>query len=324
MKQSGAKAPVNTTVAFPRWVPPVAVTMMGITVFFLMSLIVASLFGYDVSHGARFLVVIIIALGLALSSAFIGGDAAVRGHIPISFIQGHPITFSATGGIAVFIIVLALSYPLYLRETNNKGEEIKKIALQLRDDFIRERDKLPGASADFSRAEEAIRSLKDIDDRDGHAWYFAGEIRRIKNDALFTSKSCIKAPLKGPVDLTPYENDFNIYLDSLKTLPASETGGSDMGWRICYERASGYCVERTSWIHHLLANDFYQQSISFTERHDRVARLELAEGHAREALKYRQPEEHGRQGFEQCTDTNALLEKIEETLSCLRRGVNCP
>lgn len=50
--------------------------------------------------------------------------------------------------------------------------------------------------------------------------------------------------------------DFTRYLQEEETLSASEKeiGGKSI---VCYQRARGYCGERTAWIQHDLANDFY-------------------------------------------------------------------
>ena len=61
----------------------------------------------------RFVIIAIVAFGAALASGFLGGEAAAKGSIPFRFATKHPLTFSMTGGIAVFVIVFALGSVLY-------------------------------------------------------------------------------------------------------------------------------------------------------------------------------------------------------------------
>jgi hypothetical protein len=85
-----------------------------LTLVFLMGIVFASILGHEVPTNTRFTVVSVLALGAALSFAFVGGTAAAHGTIPIPFTEQKPIAFSVTGGIAVFIIVLTLGYYLYV------------------------------------------------------------------------------------------------------------------------------------------------------------------------------------------------------------------
>jgi hypothetical protein len=56
---------------------------------------------------------VVLAFGLALSFAFIGGAAAAHGSVPIPFSKKKPLVFSVGGGIAVFVISLTLGNHLY-------------------------------------------------------------------------------------------------------------------------------------------------------------------------------------------------------------------
>jgi hypothetical protein len=96
------------------WISKAGYVTGILTLVFFMAMVVASLFGYNVPANSRFVVVVVLAFGTALSFAFFGGTAAAHGSIPIPFSEQKPIAFSVTGGIAVFIIVLALGYYLYL------------------------------------------------------------------------------------------------------------------------------------------------------------------------------------------------------------------
>jgi hypothetical protein len=100
-----------------------------------------------------------------------------------------------------------------------------------------------------------------------------------------------------------------------RTLPALETSG-DTSSEICYGRPKGYCAQRTYWIYHLLANDFYLLAMAQSDRRDRIQPLTRAEQFVTEARKYRPPE--GGEGFDQCIPTTVLVKRIAEALETSR------
>jgi hypothetical protein len=195
---------------------------------------------------------------------------------------------------------------------------VPAIANELRSEFARARDKLEQTGVnDFSRAEEALLSLRRIDEQIGHVWYFEGEIRRLKNPAMFTSKSCLKELRFGQTQISDsYHQDFYRYLEIASSLPARDTDG-DAGSEVCYHRSNGYCIQRTAWIHHLLANDFYQMAIAAADDLDREPSLEQARKHANAARRYRSPE--GLEGFVQCIGTVLLEQKITAQFEAIRK-----
>jgi hypothetical protein len=253
-----------------------------------------------------------VSLGLALACAFAGGDAAAKRRIPLVACQRRPVAFSLTGGTLAFLLLLALGiYSPFL--ASHSSLDPLHLASELRTAFQKARDNLekPGG-ADFARAEALVDALKGVDRHNGHAWYFAGEIKRIQNRALFTPKSCFKGwPAGETGSLATYQQDFYGYLEIALSLPVLETGG-DSGSEICYQRPKGYCVQRSAWIYHLFANDFYVDAMALADRQERVAALERARQFATEARKYRRPE--GGEGFDQCMHTTTLAEKIAEAL----------
>lgn len=78
---------------------------MGVTLLFFMVLI-----GTGVPPGTRLQQLIVVSLGLAIGSAFLGGAAAIRGNLPIPGAQSHPLAFSVAGGVAVFLIVMLIGH----------------------------------------------------------------------------------------------------------------------------------------------------------------------------------------------------------------------
>ena len=51
---------------------------------------------------------VVVALGLALSIAFIGGDASLRGKLPVLWLRSKPLAIATVGGVAAFLIVLLI------------------------------------------------------------------------------------------------------------------------------------------------------------------------------------------------------------------------
>jgi Fic family protein len=85
----------------------------GFTLLFFMALIVLSVFDHTVPSGARFLVVIVLALGGGFSAGVLGGNASARGAIPFPGAKEHPLTIAFTGGIAVLVILLIIGARLF-------------------------------------------------------------------------------------------------------------------------------------------------------------------------------------------------------------------
>jgi len=115
----------------PRWVLILGAVFSGITLLFFMLLVLAAVFGYDVPANARFLVVVVLALGAAMSAGFLGGAAAIHGKIQFSPIQDNPIAFSTAGGVAVLIIVLLFGYYLYVKPATRLNYVVVPIPSQL-------------------------------------------------------------------------------------------------------------------------------------------------------------------------------------------------
>lgn len=97
-----------------KWVPIVGVAFGFLTFLFFGILVVASLTGKSVPPDSRILVVALLALGVALSASFLGGAASVSGKLPLPWGM-DPVSFSAVGGIGVFILVFLIGYVAFLR-----------------------------------------------------------------------------------------------------------------------------------------------------------------------------------------------------------------
>lgn len=106
-----ALAEGDAIVKVPGWFPKAGYAAAGLTLLFFMLLIVASIFGHQVPAESRFLVSLVFSLGASLAVAFLGGDMAATGKIPI--FKESPLTFSATGGVATLIVLLVTLHHFY-------------------------------------------------------------------------------------------------------------------------------------------------------------------------------------------------------------------
>jgi hypothetical protein len=299
--------------SFPRWALRAAAGCALAAIVALVALGTLTLLGQAPSLALGLAGVTVVSLGLALACGFVSGDAAAKRRIPLVACQRRPVGFSVAGGALVFVLLLALGiYSPFL--ASHTSLDPLRLASELQTAFQKARNNLerPGASADFARAEALVDALKGVDRHNGHAWYFSGEIKRIQNHAAFTPKSCFRGwPATETGSLETYQQDFHGYLEIASSLPALETS-RDSSAEICYQRPKGYCLQRTAWIYHLFANDFYLHALALPDHRDRTAALERAAQHVTEARKYRRPE--GGEGFDQCMHTTTLAEKIAEAL----------
>lgn len=99
----------------------------------------------------------------------------------------------------------------------------------------------PIAEAAFSRVHALIEYFREASPTNGHALYYAGEVAR-----------------KRGLDELSHES-FHRYLDVEQTLADTESGGA-ISAEVCYQRRQGYCPQRTGWIAHLLANDYFAEA----------------------------------------------------------------
>lgn len=92
------------------WVLPVG-AFFGLLTFLALAGLV---FGKPISPESRVLVVFLVATGISLSAGFLGGTASASGKLPLPGGLG-PVSFGATSGIAVFIVVFLVGYFGYAR-----------------------------------------------------------------------------------------------------------------------------------------------------------------------------------------------------------------
>jgi hypothetical protein len=109
LMSDNAIAPVGSV---PTWFTVAGLAGGAVTLFFLMALVLLSVFGFEIPRTSRFILIAVLALGVAISAAFLGGSAAASGKIPLPG-NATPIQFTIAGGVAVFVIVLLLGAWLY-------------------------------------------------------------------------------------------------------------------------------------------------------------------------------------------------------------------
>ena len=107
------------------WMVIVACVFGGLTLLFLMLMVlVVVVMGKSLGRDGRFLVITIIAFGLALAGGFLGSSGTLSGTIPLPGVLKDPLTLALAGGAAVFAIVWIIGYWLYGRYAPPASYEI--------------------------------------------------------------------------------------------------------------------------------------------------------------------------------------------------------
>jgi hypothetical protein len=175
------------------------------------------------------------------------------------------------------------------RAASDKSVVIKSTARTMREKFnIQEFECVSGLAT----------VLLEQDQGNGHGLYFKGETWRVKATA---------DPRHFELCRELMRDHFFKYLANEPNFPLSERDGDG---RACYERESGYCTERTAWIYHLMAIDFYRLAEGSTDKRTKLERLERAAKYLKIDLDFG--------GFDQITPSTVLKDKIEEKLKELR------
>lgn len=157
----------------------------------------------------------------------------------------------------------------------------------------------PKAAGDpdrFGRALLLTEIMSHLDANNGHALYFAGEIKRAQGRPLDSHA------------------DFYRYFEALSGSGTTEDLG-DTNADSCYELPRGFCRQRSGWIRHLLAEDFYRQAQATSDAAQRLARFEAALKHAEAALR---DYPGGFDGLKQGTPTRAIGQSAKAEIERLR------
>ena len=195
------------------------------------------------------------------------------------------------------------SAPIYPR--------IVQFQQQIHTEFAKQKANLDlSRPADFSGVERLLTALKTIDGKNGTIRYYEDELLRIQMPALFTTERCPKPLSAGVTDLSQFEHNFDVYLERAPAPAVSSEQDSDK----CYDTPGGYCAQRSEWVDHLLANDYYQEAL-VQPAAQKGGKLQRARQHIKLAMLYRDKEK--RSGFTQCIASGVLLNDIDKALAAL-------
>ena len=166
---------------------------------------------------------------------------------------------------------------------------------ELRKEFyeVTKDQKVPIAAEKFDRANFLIKLLLYIDDNNGHGLYYTGEVA-LRGGNTETAKRY-----------------FYRYLEAQETVRERERGGNT-GAEICYERPRGFCRQRSAWIQHWLANQFYESGETATDAPRKLDQLERALIYTTAALR------DFPSGFEQMKPTKWLASALESEIRRLK------
>jgi hypothetical protein len=162
------------------------------------------------------------------------------------------------------IVVLAALLMWWIAERQSSPErdsQVMALAETIRNDINN------GALED---ADKALASMLSLAASNGHTYYFAAELQRIRGP---------KRDIYKAIDW------FVRYMDD----PRSEQvlASSRLDEKVCYESAEGFCRQRTAWIGHLLANIFYRLSLdSSLDDSKRDVFLRQADQYVQISLKF--------------------------------------
>jgi hypothetical protein len=131
----------------------------------------------------------------------------------------------------------------------------------------------------------------------GHGLYFSGEAWRGKAKTIAQDAEVARGRMR---------DKFFRYLDNEPSQPMEDRGGKA---EACYQREHGYCAERTAWINHLMAIDYYQQAQAAVDRDIRIQLLQRALGFVNNDLKFG--------GFDQDIPSPTLKDRIQGELRSL-------
>jgi hypothetical protein len=99
----------------PKWVWIAGAVFGAATLIFFMVLVIAAVLGREVPANSRFLVLVVLAFGAAMSAGFLGGTASAKGTVRLPEALNTPIAVSTTGGVAVLVVVLLVGYYFYVK-----------------------------------------------------------------------------------------------------------------------------------------------------------------------------------------------------------------
>ena len=200
--------------------------------------------------------------------------------------------------IGAYCFYYALSTYLPLQNGAALQQRVDKLLVETSRDLRKEYSEAKSAAGGpvnpeaFGRTNFLISFLQRIDANNGHAFYYSGEVSR-RLGRLEESHAFFFRYLEAQ----------DVGKDRYKE------GGT--GAETCYEKPRGFCAQRSGWIHHLLANDFYARGLVVTERAEKRELLARAAQQAAASL------DDFPEGFVQEVATKVLQSRAAEQLKTL-------
>lgn len=183
---------------------------------------------------------------------------------------------------------------------------------QLRSEFKKVKGALQHAEpADFSALDSVFATVRQLDVNNPTVPYYTAEIERIKDSAHFDADGCLQLPDQKTIPLNALHQLFYTYLEAARSAQGKLHSNDSRG-DACYETEIGVCSQRTGWVNHLLANDFYELGLRAADKDEAIGYFEHARDFAKAAKDYQPPK--GPVGFAQCIGTLTLEAKIAAKL----------
>jgi hypothetical protein len=300
----------KSVVRRPDWLRPAASAAALLALMPLLLFAASAWLGLALGAGAVPIAVVILAAAAALTLSLLFVELACSGRMGWPLLKERPFM---AGGL-LFVLTLPalvwgsarLAEAIPIRDTPHLGRRLPV-------EFDKARSQLISRGrGDFAAARRIVDAMLEIDPESDTAWYFGGEIQRLENPRLFDSQSCFRGwPPGTSASLDSFEHDLQRYIDYDRASGESARL-TDWGTEVCYDSPRGFCPQRTAWVHQLLAHDKFLDAASVGGG-ERIARLNTARDHVRQALRYNRPE--GGAGFTQCMDSSELLSRIEAALT---------
>jgi hypothetical protein len=135
-----------------------------------------------------------------------------------------------------------VAYYLKLVPPSDLSLVLTEAGWNIRDRFLQAIAKRPFHPYELDTTKDGLELMESIDGDNGHVHYFRGLIDRMLGD-----------PAKGRQRFYAYLNKES------RSQPPTRNG--EIGALPC-RTPQGFCRERTAWVFHLLANDFYAEAMS--------------------------------------------------------------
>jgi len=145
------------------------------------------------------------------------------------------------------------------------GEVVKGLSGKERDDFLLaagHRLAMLYPQPESGPISDLAAVIVNADHENGHALYFAGEEYRSLRDQ------------------TNMRGSFQRYLAAAE----HNTEAAEGDYKACYSRPSGFCGERTAYVNHLMAADYYHEALQYNGNR-RVEALRTAIKYEADAVK---------------------------------------